>query len=56
MPKDEKPMTRLNPPQELPMPKYNYQKAQGGSVSSQYKDDEARKQEPTHELHNVRFG
>jgi len=38
------------------MPKYDYQKTQGRSVSSQYKDDAAKAQVPAHALNNVHFG
>ncbi|WP_430422939.1 hypothetical protein [Phenylobacterium sp.] len=56
MPKDQKPMKKPTPPQELPMPKYDYQKSQGGSVSSRYKEDDAQSQVPAHILQNVHFG
>lgn len=57
MPKDEKPVTEpTRRPQELPMPKYNYQKPQGGSVSSRYKGDDAQEKEMPHALQNVQFG
>lgn len=56
MPKDDKEMTLKAPPQELPMPKYAYQKPQGGSVSSAYRSEEERRREPVHQLQNVQFG
>jgi len=55
MPKDDKQAT-MTPPKELPMPKYGYQRSHGGSVSSAYKSDDARKAAPAHSLQNITFG
>jgi hypothetical protein len=38
------------------MPKYGYQLAQGGSASSAYRGDDARKAAPVLSLQNVTFG
>lgn len=41
---------------ELPMPKYGYQRPQGGSISSAYRSAEERRREPELQLQNVSFG
>lgn len=56
MPKDAKKLAPKPQPKELPMPKYGYQRPQGGSVSSAYRATEERRREPELQLHNVQFG
>jgi len=56
MPEEHKKPMPVSPPKELPMPKYGYQRAQGGCVSSTYRNDEARKAEPADHLQNIFFG
>jgi hypothetical protein len=55
MPKDDKKTMPTTPPRELPMPKYGYQRSNGGSVSSTYRTAEAQKVAPVHHLQNVVF-
>lgn len=56
MPEDDKRTAPMTPPKELPMPKYGYQRNQGGSASSAYRSEATRKAEPVHHLQNVVFG
>jgi hypothetical protein len=55
MPEEAKKLTAKTQPKELPMPKYGYQRQQGGSVSSAYRATDERKREPELQLHNIQF-
>lgn len=55
MPKDEKEMPVRPEPQQLPMPKYDYQKPEGGSISAPYRGEPKRECAPANALQSVHF-
>lgn len=55
MRKDDRQMPTRPQPEQLPMPRYDYQKAEGGSISSPYRGEQRPHEVPQNVLQAIHF-